>query len=103
MRTWAFILGGPTIWTAHFFGVYALASLGAVLSSAEAPNWRLAIALFSAACLTCALVLAGLAVRRLRSAPREAPARFAAELATVGAVLSAVAIVWQALPAWIGH
>lgn len=103
MGRWAFMMGGLIVWTAHFFGVYALASLGDVVSAADAPVWRAAVAGFSGFCLVLALALAAHAGLRLRRARNEADTRFAPEVATVGAGLSAVAILWQALPAWIGH
>lgn len=101
MRAWIHMLGGLIVWAAHFLGVYALASLGAVTGEANATPWRAAIAGFSLLCLIAALGLVWDAVRRLRRA-RSVEGRFAPELAALGAGLAAVAILWQALPAWIG-
>lgn len=97
------MMGGLIVWTAHFFGVYALASLGDVVSAADAPVWRAAVAGFSGLCLVIALALTAHAVARLRRAPEDPAAQFQPEIAAVGAGISAIAILWQALPAWIGH
>lgn len=97
------MLGGLIVWTIHFFGVYGLASLGDVVSAADAPFWRGLVMGFSGLCLIVALALTADAASRLRKAGGKPTARFAPEVATLGAGLAAVAILWQALPAWIGH
>ena len=103
MGRWVFMLGGLIVWTVHFFGVYALASLGDVVSAADDPAWRAAVAGFSAVCLALAVGLAWHAARRLRRGASEPGGRLVPEVAAYGAGLAAVAILWQALPAWIGH
>lgn len=97
------MLGGLIVWTVHFFGVYAIASLGEVVSAAHASAWRLAVIAFSGICLALALVLTGWSARRLARSQATDEDRFAPEVATAGAGIAAVAILFQALPAWIGH
>ena len=102
MRRWAWMLGGLIVWTIHFMGVYAIASLADVVSRADDAAWRMAGLGFSAACLLAALALAGLAARRLRRTG-ESPIRFGDQLALMSGGVAVVAIVWQALPTVIGY
>lgn len=102
MRRWAWMLGGLIVWTVHFMGVYAIASLADVVSRADDPRWRMFGLAFSAACMLAALVLAGWAARRLRRRT-DPSAHFGDQLALLGAGVATVAIVWQALPTVIGH
>ena len=102
MRRWAWMLGGLIVWTVHFMGVYAIASLADVVSRADDLVWRMIGLAFSAACLLAALVLTGWAARRLRR--REDPsAAFGDQLALLGGGVAAIAIIWQALPTVIGY
>lgn len=102
MRRWAWMLGGLIVWTIHFMGVYAIASLADVVARADDPAWRMAALAFSALCLSVAVGLALWAARRVRRRS-EAPTGFGDQLALLGAGVAAVAIVWQALPTVIGH
>ena len=102
MLRWAWMLGGLIVWTIHFMGVYAIASLADVVSRADDPLWRMAGLAFSIACLLAAVGLAAWAGRRVRR--RADPVTgFGDQLALLGAGVAAVAIVWQALPTVIGH
>ena len=102
MRRWAWMLGGLIVWTIHFMGVYAIASLADVVSRADDAAWRMAGLGFSVACLLAALILAGLAARRLHR--RTDPSTgFGDQLALMSGGVAAVAIVWQALPTVIGY
>ena len=101
MLRWAWMLGGLIVWTIHFMGVYAIASLADVVSRADDPLWRMAGLAFSIACLLAAVGLAARAGRRVRR--RADPVTgFGDQLALLGAGVAAVAIVWQALPTVIG-
>ena len=102
MLRWAWMLGGLIVWTVHFMGVYAIASLGDVVTRADDPLWRMIGLAFSIGCLLTAVGLALLAARRVRRSGGEA-AGFGDQLALLGAGVAAVAIVWQALPTVIGH
>jgi hypothetical protein len=102
MRRWAWMLGGLIVWAIHFAGVYALASLAAVVSAADDRAWRMTGLAFSGVCILAALALAVLAARRLDTSA-DPVIRFWNLLACLGAGLAAVAILWQALPALIGY
>ncbi len=102
MRRWAWMLGGLIVWTVHFMGVYAIASLGDVVSRADDPAWRMTGLGFSGACLLAALAITAWAARRLRRRT-DPSARFGDQLAFLGGGVAAVAIVWQALPTVIGY
>ena len=51
------MLGGLIVWTVHFMGVYAIASLADVVSRADDPNWRMVGLAFSGACALIAIAL----------------------------------------------
>ena len=102
MRRWAWMLGGLIVWTVHFMGVYAIASLADVVSRADDPAWRMGGLAFSAACLLAALAITGWAARRLRR--RADPSTlFGDQLALLGGGVATVAVVWQALPTVVGY
>jgi len=98
MRVWRTLLAGPVIWLAHFAFVYTIPSLAAV---GAAPTLILVAihGLVTLACLGLAAVLAAAAWRRARSGGIEEV--FEARLGALGAALAAIAIVWQATPAFI--
>ena len=102
MRSWAWMLGGLIVWTVHLFGAYAIASLAVVVAQAVAPAWRAAGMAFSLACLSGAVVIAGIALRRLRK-PREESPGFRHEVALLSSLVAMIGIAWQALPFAIGH
>lgn len=102
MRRWVWMLGGLIVWTVHFMGVYAIASLADVVSRADDPAWRMGGLAFSAACGLAAAALTVVALRRTRR--RTDPSiSFGDQLALLGAGVATVAIVWQALPTVIGY
>lgn len=101
MGRWGWMLGGLIVWTIHFMGVYAIASLGDVVSRADDPIWRMIGLAFSGICTLATLALTAVAARRLRRPP--APGRFEDQLAMLGGGVATMAIVWQALPTVIGH
>ena len=102
MRRWAWMTGGLIVWFVHFMGVYAIASLADVVSRADDFGWRMTGLACSAACVLAALAITAVAARRMRR-PTDPPARFGDQLALLGGGVSAVAIVWQALPTVIGY
>ena len=102
MRRWVWMLGGLIVWTVHFMGIYAIASLADVVSRADDPVWRMGGLAFSAACLLAALATAGWAARRLRR-KTDPSTRFGDQLALLGGGVATVAIVWQALPTVVGY
>lgn len=102
MRRWLFMLGGLLIWALHFAGVYAIASVADVVQDAGVPAARALVGAFTA---VCALAAAGVALAglRRRTATLDAQQRFSNSLAVLGGALGVVAILWQGLPALIGH
>lgn len=91
MRGWTFMLGGLIIWTVHFFALYGIGSI--FLTSTLA---RVLTILVSAACLAAAVLLWR---RARRSGRREEVGGWMRQVALLGVGISAVAVVWQALPA----
>jgi hypothetical protein len=90
MRSWLILLGGLLVWTVHFFGLYAIAEI--------APHSALVLGL-TAVCVAADLWL----LRGSRRLPaREAFSAWRRSVATGGALLSLVAVGWQALPALVG-
>ena len=102
MRSWTYTLAGLLIWTLHFAGVYAIASLGDVVSRAEDPAFRMAGLAFSLVCFLGAGAATFVAVRRMRAQPDEVPV-FMDQLAALGGGVAMVAIAWQALPTLVGY
>ena len=95
MRAWLYLLGGMTLWFAHFMALYVLGSV--FLTSLTA---RVGVALVTLTALGAGLWLLFACLRGARD-----PGRVPAWTARIGAVLtggSLVAILWQALPAVIG-
>ena len=102
MRAWGFMLGGLIIWAVHLLGVYGVASLADVVARADAPASRLGVGALTLACGAGDIVLLVTAWRRARVAAGDL-APFAASLAGLGAGLSLIAVIWQGLPAILGH
>ena len=100
MPRWSYVLGGLIVWTVHFAGLYALASLDAQTLFRDTGVWIGAAIALSVACLAACAALAAVAARRLREAGGEAR-RLMDQLALLGALLAVVAIAWQTLPALI--
>lgn len=98
MRTWGWMLGGLIVWSIHFLGVYLISSVADVVATADDLRWRMAGVVFSAVCI---LVTCGLLWTSLRRLQVE-PARFADQLAALGAATAVVAIAWQTLPTLVG-
>ncbi len=103
MARWAWMLGGLIVWAVHFLGIYIIASIGDVVERADALGWRMAGLAFSGLCVAVVAVLLFWSLRRLRRGGDEPNWRFREQLAALGAFVSLVAIVWQALPTLIGH
>lgn len=105
MIRWLYILAGPLIWLLHFAAVYLAASVADVAGRADQP-----VALWTVAALTAAglaangglLVWSGRRPRFLSAMDAEL-AGFWQAAGAGGALLSAVAILWQGLPALVGH
>lgn len=101
MQRWLYMLGGLLVWAVHFVGVYTIASIGDVVSAADAPAWRLIGLVFS---VLCAAFAAGLLVHALRRADDGTDTvDLANTLARIGALLALISVIWQTLPTIVGH
>lgn len=94
MRRWLFLMGGLVVWTVHFFGIYAIASilLDNMLS-------RALILLLTLLCLGANAFLLWWTLPR--SNGEDELSGWTMKLAASGAGLSSVAVLWQGLPALI--
>lgn len=95
MKSWAWMLSGLIVWTIHFVGVYAIASVADIAADPQAPVWRVTGWVFSAACALATAVMLALAIQRLR---RPADEPFRHEMALMSNLVGLIAIAWQALP-----
>lgn len=102
MRAWVLMLGGMVVWGLHFGGVYAIASVAAVVDEADALLARWIIGGFSLLCFAAAAGFGIWGLRDLR-AGGEPMRRLIATIGAVGGGIAAVAVVWQGLPALVGH
>lgn len=93
MRAWTLLLGGLLVWAADFFLLYAIASiwLTSLLS-------RLLTGLVTLPAVAADLWLLQLAWKR-RKQSEDKFERWLLLLATFGAALSLVAVIWQSFPA----
>jgi len=92
------MLAGLGVWAAHLTGVYAIASIADVVAVAHVGPARWAVGLLTLACVAADLALLASARRRARR-PADGLGRFTVSTAGLGAGLSLVAVLWQALPA----
>lgn len=105
MARWAYMLGGLIVWTIHFVGVYAIASLADVVARADDFLWRMIGLGFSVICLVATLAIAVIAIRDARGREEGEYETHALipQLAAMGAAVAALAIAWQAMPTLIGY
>ena len=92
MRHWIILLGGLTVWAAHFFVLYGIAS---ILPGSRAAAWLVLIATLAAT------AAAGVVLRQAIALARgtDALERWSAQIGAIGAAISLLAILWQAAPA----
>ena len=95
MRAWAFMLGGMLVWAAHFFTLYAIASLFLTTSLARALTLIVTLVCLAAGALVLASAL------RARRRAHDTAARWRYGLAALFASLALIAIAWQGLPAML--
>jgi hypothetical protein len=106
--TFLYLTGGLTIWALRFAAAYAFTAI-VCARGWDAPDGALGVApvgvaLMSAAALAGCAAIAAHAVRRLRSAPAapsEEARRFVHYVAATVALLGALAIAWETLPALV--
>ena len=91
MRHWIILLGGLSVWAAHFLVLYGIAS---ILPGSRAAAWLVLIA-------TLAATAAGVVLRHAIALARgtDALERWSAQIGAIGAAISLLAILWQAAPA----
>lgn len=96
MTRWLILLGGPLIWAAHFNLIYAINSISIQAARESTATARgLIVGSGVLAVLGCLYVL-----RRARKLPKHDEFdHFWRLVAATGAVLGAISIVWQSLPA----
>lgn len=94
MRKWALLLGGLTIWAAHFFLLYGFASIFPGTETARILTWVATVP-----ALVALVGLLWLAAAGSMAAGSDELDRWVFDVAAVGAALSLVAVLWQALPA----
>lgn len=100
MRPWLFLLAPLAIWAAHFLGVYGIASVADVVARPDAPAALVATGAFTLLCAAGAILMLAAARRRRTGDETD---RFVSSLAALGALVALVAILWQGLPALVGH
>lgn len=96
MRAWALMMGGLIVWAAHFFALYAVASIVPGTSLARI----LTIAVTVPALAVNAALLWFAAMQRMRVPAKDLSA-WMSDLAAIGAALSFVFVLWQATPAFL--
>jgi hypothetical protein len=95
MAKWAFALGGLIVWAAHFFLLYAFASIFPGTDLARMLSLIATIPALGAD----ALLLTMAAKRRLARSRNGDVNEWMVDLGGLGAAGSLVAVVWMALPA----
>lgn len=93
MRAWSYMLGGMIVWTVHFFAIYIVASVF--------PGTTIARVLTLVITLLCLAADGWLIVRLRVPAGGDEFREWMRRIALVGAGISAVAVLWQGLPALI--
>lgn len=102
MRAWILMFGGMAVWGLHFGGVYAIASVADVVDEADARLARWVIGGFTLLCFSGASAFGLWGLRSLR-APGDPLARLVSTIGAVGGGFAAIAVIWQGLPALVGH
>ena len=93
MRAWAWLLGGLIVWTVHFFAIYIVASVFLTTTIARALTLLVTLA--------CLAADGWLVARLRRQGGGDDFSEWLRTLALIGAGISAVAVLWQGLPALI--
>lgn len=96
MWRWLLLLGGPLIWTAHFGLIYAISSISV---QATGETTSLARALIIGSAVVAELLLVSVVVGAWRLSSEGALGVFWKNVSALGALIAAIAIVWQSLPA----
>jgi len=101
LPVWLCGLGGPLVWAAHFGLAYAAASIEQVCGVPGTARLTVLAATVLAVPIDLALIIAAARDRLPRMAQQPDPeaAAFWRGMTGVGAAVSLVAVLWQALPA----
>jgi hypothetical protein len=102
MRAWLFMLGGLVIWASHFLGVYLIASVADLVDEADAAAARRTVGGFTLLCAAAAAAIGLGAWRRSRD-DSDPVSRFTDWLAAASGAFAMIAVLWQGLPALVGH
>lgn len=93
MRKWGILLGGLLVWAAHFSLLFGIAS---VFPGTQLARWLTLIASIPALAADVAILWLAAALRHRSSDELD---EWVVDLGAVGAALSVLAVLWQALPA----
>ncbi|HEX2542927.1 MAG TPA: hypothetical protein VHM00_17825 [Caldimonas sp.] len=96
MPIWLLSLGGLLVWTVHFFGLYLIASIWLTT-----PTASVVAGVFTVACLGADAWLLWRTAPARRGGAIDPFDQWLLLLAFLGAALSALAVLWQGLPALI--
>lgn len=95
MSRWLKLLGSLMVWALHFVGLYTISSIADLYTSASDPVSRVIGVIFTLGCLG---LVAAMAAWISRGTSREDGRRWERKLALAAAGVSALSIVWQAVP-----
>ncbi len=95
MSRWLKLLGSLMVWALHFVGLYTISSIADLYTSASDPASRVVGVIFTLSCLG---LVAAIAAWIVRGHDDEADGRWERKLALAAAGVSALSIVWQAVP-----
>lgn len=100
-RAFLLMFAGPLIWAAHFLAVYVLAALACARNFAHVEWLGGGVTQWGIALLTLAAIAAIAAIILLRGRRDGQSARFVHWTTLTLGLLSVLAIVWEAMPAYL--
>lgn len=100
-RTVLLIFSGPLVWAAHFLAVYVLAALACARRFAHVEWLGRGVTQWGISLLTLAAVAAILGLILFQHRRRLDSSRFVQQMTLALGLLSVMAIVWEALPAFV--
>lgn len=103
MRSWLLMLGGLLVWAVHFGGSYGIASVFDVISEADAPLARLLAGALTIASLTANAALFVYIARARKRRKDDEVGDWILSVGALNAAVSLLAVLWQGLPAIVGH
>ncbi len=105
MSCWLYLFAGPLVWLAHFSAVYGAASVADVIGRSDQPAALWAVLILTAIGLIANALIVAWAARgpAFLSSMDTQLAAFWRAVGAGGALLSVISILWQSLPALLGH